>query len=172
MQRADSTSDPIPWPWRSLLNRQRATVVAPPFSGLEDSQRVIRSNSVLWLLRHEARTIRRLGLIGAPAPPLSRRRTVEKVCPRRKFRWRRWRTYLGVGAQRGRACSGLNRLRLVRRQLGEACLKLRLGGTFAAFAPDWALELHKRQVLRFPTVNVVRMGCIRPSEPLRSPVVE
>lgn len=88
MQRSDTTPNPIPWPWRPLLNCQRATVVAPPLSGLQDSQHVIRSNSVLRLLRHQAGTIRRPGLIGAPAPPLSRRRTVEKVCPRRKSRRR------------------------------------------------------------------------------------
>jgi hypothetical protein len=146
MQRSDTTPNPIPWPWRSLLNCQRATVVAPPFSGLQDSQHVIRSNSVLRLLRHQAGTIRRPGLIGAPAPPLSRRRTVEKVCPRRKSRRRRRRTHLGIRSQRGRAGPGSNRLRPVRWQLGETSLKLRLGRASTAFSPDRAFELHERQV--------------------------
>ena len=81
MQRSDTGPNPIPWPWRFLLNCQRATVVAPPFSGPQDSQHVIWSNLVLRLLRHQAGIIRRPGLIAAPAPPLSGQRAVEEIGP-------------------------------------------------------------------------------------------
>jgi hypothetical protein len=78
---SDTTSNPIPWPRRAFLDGRRPTELTAPFSGLQDPQYVVGGDSLLRLLRHQTGTIRGPRLLGAPAPTLSRRRAVEKVCP-------------------------------------------------------------------------------------------